>query len=104
MRYGIAVILIIFFAIVAIIFFSRGSGTSTPSKTAASRVTKLADYANKESSVSWTMQGRVVGEDQFKSVRITVTPHARTIELLNGYGQSVERKTDYSNTADAYQT
>ena len=105
MRYAVAVLLIIVFAIVAIIFFGRGNGSETRDSAAASRVTKVADYAeNSSASVSWTMQGRVVGEDQFRSVRITVTPRSRTVEILNGYNQITERQQEFGSTPEAFRT
>lgn len=105
MRYGIAVILVIIFAIAAIILFSRGGNDSTQKSTTQSRSTKLADYADKDgASVSWTMQGRLVGEDKYKAVRVTVTRRSRVVEILSGYGNTTERKTEYGNTSDAYET
>lgn len=105
MRYAVAVILIIVFAIVAIVFLGRATNTGTSrSNATASRVTKLADYAdNDASSVSWTMQGRLLGEDQFRSVRITVTRHSRTLEILDGYKLVPTRQQDYGNTPEAFQ-
>lgn len=106
MRYGIAVILIIIFAIVgSVVILGRGGNNGDRKASSASKSTQLATYADKESaSVSWTMQGRIVGEDQFRAVRVTVTRHTRTVEILNGYGDTIERKADYSNTTEAYQT
>ena len=105
MRYAVAVLLIIIFAIVAIVFFSRGDGGNTRDSAPASRMTEVADYdENSSASVSWTMQGRIVGEDQFRSVRITVTPRSRTVELLNGYNQISERQQEFGNTPEAFRT
>lgn len=105
MRYAIAVILIIIFAVVAIIFFGRSSDNPNRNQGEVTRVTKLSDYAeNSMASVSWTMQGKVVGEDLFKSVRITVTPRSRTVEILSGYNQITERQQEFGNTPEAFRT
>lgn len=106
MRYGIAVIIIIFFVIFAsIALLGGGNNTGNRNASSQSRVTKLVDYDNKDTArVSWTMQGRLVGDDQYRAVRITVTRSSRTVEILDGYGERVERKNEYSNTSDAFQT
>lgn len=101
MRYGIAVLAIIFFAIVGTIVLIGRGNSKTSSKPA--RVTKLADYDSKPSaSVSWTWQGRLVGEDQRKAIRITVTPLTRKFEVLADYEQHVERTIEQVNTPVAF--
>ncbi len=104
MRYAIAIFLIIVFAIIAIVTLGRSTGTTTRSSAAASRITKISDYAdNDAASISWTMQGRIVGEDQFKAIRITVTRRNRTIEILDGYKLIPIRQQEYNNTPEAFQ-
>jgi hypothetical protein len=105
MRYGIGIILVIVFVIIASVFL-LGRGNNSGSNTSElSRATRIADYADKDSTrISWTMQGRIVGEDQFKSVRVTVTRQTRTVEVLSGYEERTEKKAEYANTPAAYQT
>lgn len=63
----------------------------------------LADYANKsESSVIWTMQGRLVGEDSHESVRISVTPTYRRAEILEGYTNKVTKSVEFPNNKEGY--
>lgn len=102
MRYVLGVLGVIVVAFVAVwLLFSR-----TPSsrrESAGTRVIKLADLATKPSSrTAWTMQGPILGEDMHRSVRITVTPDERRVELLAGYEQSVERSQNFINTTAAY--
>lgn len=104
MRYIIAIILIILFVIVAIVTIGRISAPSSRTNVPASRVTKLANYAdNTSASVSWTQSGHLVGDDQRRAIRVTVTPRTRTIEVLNGYSQVTERKQELDNTPQAFQ-
>lgn len=104
MRYGIAVIIVILFAIIgSVMLIGRGNSGKKPASLA--KTTKLADYASIETSrISWTMQGRLVGEDQYRAVRVTVTRSTRTVEILDGYGERTERKAEYKNSAEGYQT
>lgn len=100
MRYGLAVLVIAFFAIVTTAVFV-GRSDSGPGTSA--RVTKVTDYENKDSaSVSWTQQGKLVGEDRRRAVRITITRSKRTVELLAGYPERVERSAEFTNSAEAF--
>lgn len=63
---------------------------------------KLVDYSKKNSSVSFTTYGRLVGNDQRRAIRITVNANERRIEVLNGYNESVSSVQTYANTQDAY--
>lgn len=101
MRYGLAVLVIAFLAIVTAVVFV-GRGDSGPGASSA-RVTKVTDYENKDSaSVSWTQQGRLVGEDQRRAVRITITRSKRTVEILAGYPERVERSAEFPNSSEAF--
>lgn len=104
MRYGIVIIVFIFFAIVGTLALTnRGGNTANTAKSA--RITKLADYESSNSaSVSWTMRGRLVGEDQRKAVRITVTRDKRTAEVLSGYEERVEKSVEFINNPEAFAT
>lgn len=99
MRYIIGVLgfILVIFLVVALIF-GRGSNSNTQNKT----VTQLVDYADKNSSVSLTTIGRLVGDDQRREIRVTVTPNERRLEILNGYDESVSSLQTYPNTREAY--
>ncbi len=94
----VGIIVAAFLAIILIV--TRPSGTKTTVKPAM----KLPDYATRDSSVSITTEGRLVGQDKFRSIRITVDANERTIEILSGYEKSVERSETFSNTQQAYDT
>ena len=100
MRYGLVVLVIAFFTIVtAAVFIGRGnSGSNAPA-----RITKLAEYDdNDNASVSWTQQGRLVGEDQRRAIRVTITRNKRTVEVLAGYPERVERSAEFPNSSEAF--
>lgn len=104
MRYGIAIIIVAFLAIVGtVVLFGRSNSSSNSKKT--SRFTKLADYESKDGTVvTMTQQGKLVGEDQRRAIRVTVTRTYRRVEILDGYEERTERSNDYPNTPDAYTT
>ncbi len=63
----------------------------------------LLDYIDRNGSqVQWTMQGHLVGEDQRRAVRVSVSSSTRLIEILDGYEWITERSKTYPNTQDAY--
>lgn len=105
MRYGIGVLVAAFLLIIgSVVIISRVARPSSGT-TKASRVTKLADYANNDAaSVTWTMQGKLVGDDQFKAVRVTVTKNKRTAEVLSGYAGRVEKSVEFTNSPEAFAT
>jgi hypothetical protein len=102
MRYGIITLLFILLVVIgAVAIFGRGGGSDT----GGAKTVKLADYtANDSAKVSWTMQGKLVGEDQRKAVRVTVSKNTRTVEILNGYEERVEKSQDFSNSEAAFAT
>lgn len=101
MRYLVAILVIAFLAIVGtVVLVGRGGNNAN---TTPARITKLVDFENKErASVSWTMQGRLVGEDQHRAIRITVNRDKRTVEILSGYQERVERSADFANTPASF--
>jgi hypothetical protein len=99
MRYivGILGVILVIFLFVAL-FFGRGNDSNTQNKA----VTQLVDYADKNSSVSLTSVGRLVGNDERREIRVTVTPNERRLEILSGYDESVMSLQTYANTQEAY--
>lgn len=101
MRYGVVTLIIAFLAIIGtVVFVSLNSG---PAATSSARVTRLADYDGKDSAnISWTMQGRLVGEDQRRAIRVIVSRETRSIEILAGYAERVERSAQYTNSPESF--
>jgi hypothetical protein len=51
-----------------------------------------------------TTQGEIVGQDQFRSIRISVTPSERRFQILAGYDNVVQSEQVFGNINDAYST
>lgn len=101
MRYGLTVVVIAFLAIVGTVVIVSGGNSETTSEPA--RNTVIADYDDKDTaSVSWTQQGRLVGDDQRKAIRVTITRNKRTVEILADYAERVERSAEFSNSPEAF--
>ena len=101
MRSIIVILAIIFLGVFGTVFFigrlNKGHSTGLPIGT------HLADFTdNESSSVRWTMQGRLVGDDSYRSVRITVSPTYRRAEILQGYEQKATKTVDLPNNKTAY--
>lgn len=105
MKYIFGVLAVVAIAIIAIALLVRSPAPSNGQKPGAKPVIKLLDYVNKSGSqVQWTIQGPLVGEDQKRSVRISISPNERRVEILDGYDQQIERSQTYTNTQEAYDT
>ncbi len=101
MRYGLAILITIFLLIVGAVVFVGSNNSSSP--TTSVRNTKLADYENSDHArITWTQQGRLVGDDRRKAIRVTVTRSKRTIEILDGFAERVEQSRELANTPEAF--
>lgn len=106
MKYFFGVLGVVVIAIVAIILLSRTPSTNNSGqKPGGQAAVKLIDYIEKDDSqVEWTVQGRVVGEDQRRAISISVSDSERRIEILQGYEEQIERSASYPNTQAAFDT
>ena len=105
MKYILGVIGVVVLAIIAIALLLRSPAPNNGQKPGGKPAVKLADFSSDTgSNVTWTMQGPVEGQDQRRSVRITVSPNERRLEILAGYEESVERTQTFSNNTQAYET
>lgn len=99
LRYFVAFGLIVLILIAGITFFTRGGDETAETKPAA---VELADYADQPSSVRLIIGGKITADENYRAARITITPSARTIEILKGYQQVPERNQTYANNQAAY--
>lgn len=101
MKYVLGVIgVVVFLFIVAMLVFNRGDDPAQPTPL---RSSQLVEFADKNSTVSHTTVGKVVGNEQHYSIRITVTPVERRLEILNTYDDNVIRSQTFQNTGSAYE-
>lgn len=108
-RYIVAILVILIIMLGGILLLSSNKSDSTDKKAAdkpaATTQKQLHDYADSvDSRVVFTTQGRIVGDDQFRSIRITVGRDYRRIEVLDSYTQQVQRSQDFANNQTAYDT
>ena len=103
-RYVFAILAIFILMTIGIIVLGGGSNTKktdTPQVTQSQKA--LHEYADSNSSkVIMTTQGNIVGDDQFRSIRITVTRDVRRVEVLAGYSDRVEKSQEFPNTQEAF--
>lgn len=55
-------------------------------------------------SVTYTVYGPVVAEEQRRGIRITVTENERRVEVLEGYYETVGKSQTFENNQPAYDT
>lgn len=100
----ILVVIIIIIAIVALISIARALFFSGSSNQAATDTTEqsLLD-TSPSSSVSMSVRGPIVAEENFHSYKITVSPNARQITTYNGYLGTVVAQQNFDNNTAAYE-
>ncbi len=100
MRYAAIVfgIILVIFLMLALIFRGDNKQQTQGNK----EIVQLVDYAKKDSKVSLTTYGKLVGDQDRRAVRVTVSPSERRIEILSGYDESIISSETYANTQDAY--
>ena len=99
---AIAVVSIGLVSIVASRFSSGGESKVEPKP--VENQLRLTDFADKDATLRLTTSGKITGDEEFQSIRITVTPSSRTLEVLRGYQGVVERTQSFGNNKQAYQT
>lgn len=104
MRYFIVTVIVIFLMLVgAIVLVSRGrddKSNDPNSDTTAPR--SIVDYVNNNSEVRFTIDGKVVGDDQHRAIRISIAADKRELEIIQGYDGTVIKRELWSNDRSAY--
>lgn len=99
------VVIIIIIAVAALISLARvvffSSDTTTPAVVDTSREALLNTSVGH--SVSMSVRGPIVANEEFNSYRVTISPSQRTIQTYVGYLESVVDSKDYSNNIPAYE-
>lgn len=65
---------------------------------------KPRDFVKETNTVSYTIQGKLVGEEERRAVRITITQTERKAEILQGYDEAVIKTQVAANKQSAYDT
>ncbi len=103
MRYILGFLGIVIVGILAIVLVTSG-GDSKPASDAKESVKKvvLTDYISGDSSVRFTTEGVINAQEEHRSIRVTITPTRRSVEILKGYNYEVESSKVFSNSQAAY--
>jgi hypothetical protein len=98
---GLGVIVLIIVSITAVVNLAKNL-TSDDETSEAQLALVLSDYDDNSSYVRLTYDGAVVGKDEHRAIRITVSASERKIEILTDYNGSVLSKKTYQNNPAAY--
>lgn len=102
MKYLLGVVGVVLFVILAIVLIVSRAPRLTQEKS-GEPVTKLVDEA-KEGAVTYTTQGSIVSDQERRAIRIQVDKNQVRVDVLNGYGESVEKTQTFPNTSQSYET
>src|SRR4051812_42850476 len=100
----ILVIVIVIIAVAAIVSLARViffSGESTPAVVDASRDALVSTTAGR--SVSMTVRGPIVADEEFHSYQIDISPTSREIKTYKGYLDSITASSSLTNSVAAYE-
>lgn len=99
MRYFIVGFVVLLFIIFGIVIFSR----STTRRVTDEKVVQLKEYINNPNgTVRWTQDGPITASETHYSIRISVSPQTRILDVLVGYQGEVTRTQTLGNNTTAY--
>lgn len=97
------IVIVVIVGVVAIgraILFGGSDSEPVDVATDTSQSTLLATDVDK--SVRLTVRGPIVAEENFTSYTIEISPSGRTMNVYNGYLESVRDRKNYDNNTQAY--
>lgn len=101
MRYVIAIIVVVAVAFLAIFFVSNNKDKDQPNQQSAP--VKLTSLINQDVAPSVTTEGKLTGDDTRRAIRITVKGGSRTINILQGYNETVIKTQTFDNNQAAFE-
>ncbi len=102
MKYILGVAAVVIALIVAIFVIATRPSETPGAGQDGKPVVTLKEEANGNSTLIYTIEGKIVGEEERRAVRISVNRNVRTFEVLEGYTEKVIRKETYSNNSEAF--
>lgn len=99
MKYIIAIITVIIIAFLGIFLLIGGRDSEEQAD-----IVRLSDLADTGLSVTMTIEGNVTGDDTRQAVRIVVDSRSRSVDLLSGFNQAVEKSASFENNMTAFKT
>lgn len=104
-RFIIFLTVIVGVVFLMVLLFGGGKkDTKTADKQAAQKPTALVDYADRDSKVILTTDGQINSEEQHRAIRITVGRNSNTVEVIQGYQNTVIDSHRFDNNPEAYKT
>lgn len=102
-RYLIGV-LVVFLVIAGVILLLAGGSNKKSNKPAPVTTQKqIYDYAGSANATTvFTQQGHIVGDDQYRAIRITVARDYRRIDILDSYTSRVIKSKTFENDQAAF--
>lgn len=64
----------------------------------------LSDLSNSSQEVKFVTEGKIVGNEEHREIRITVSRNSRILEVVEGYENTVVSRQVFPNNQDAFQT
>jgi hypothetical protein len=103
-KYALAliVITIIFFGGIFLLVRLISGGGDDQSGSPTSTVQKANDLSDNGTKVTYTVYGKLVGEEDRRAIRITVNDNERLLEVLQGYDESVLSSERFPNKTSAF--
>lgn len=96
---GIGIVIVVAI-IIAIIVALIGRGDEAPD--VDEERLQLTEHIDSTSEVSITTYGRIVADEEYRAIRITVSESERVLEIIHGYNLSVEERVELPNNSAAY--
>lgn len=103
MKYLFGVLGFIVLTVIAIVLLVSATNNRRPDTTEGERVVNLADYIDNSATVTFTAKGRVVAEEDYREIVISVTPTERRVAVIKGYNGAVDKQQTFPNSQEAYE-
>ncbi|HSX45207.1 MAG TPA: hypothetical protein VLF39_03850 [Candidatus Saccharimonadales bacterium] len=100
--FGVALGIVVLACVAVAVIVSHPGGKSTKKTTAKNKVISLLDYQDKDASVSVTTLGPIVGDEKRRAINMTISADDRSMSVLDGYNQTVEKEKHYKNNQTAF--
>lgn len=88
--------------VVFVLIFSKSPDTNQTTDPAV-QPRALVDYAATNSSVSFATIGKLVGTESHRTIRVTVTPTERRLEVMSDFDMTVLSSQVFANTQAGYE-
>jgi hypothetical protein len=97
------IIIIAVIVIVSILFISFVAGRDSESDERAEQpAINLSDYAEGDGEATLTIKSRITADENYRTIRVSVSPSERNLQILSGYRETLEREEVFPNNQTAY--